>query len=179
MKKPPAPIAITHISPGKLKAAPYNPRILGEIGKAKLRRSLETFGMVDPIIARKKDRLVLGGHQRLELAKEMGFPTVPVVFLDDIDDQKAAALNVVLNNPNAQGGWDYDKLANLLSELDGNGFDATVTGFDDDFLRRLLGDGFGGGGLEKSSKSKEVNVAGMDLKHECPRCGFEFEDPAE
>jgi len=131
-------LAITHVAPADLNPAPYNPRLLPDDAKRKLTRSLRDFGVVDPIIARRSDRLVIGGHQRLAAAKDIGLATVPVVYLDDIDDDRAAALNIVLNNPGAQGEWDMRKLSDLLSELDAHGFDATMTGFDDDELENML-----------------------------------------
>lgn len=60
----------------------------------------------------------------------MKLKTVPVIYLDDIDDARAAALNVVLNNRAAQGDGDEEKLAALLPGLS-DGFDATLTGFDE------------------------------------------------
>lgn len=131
-------IKIEQVSPDVLSPASYNPRKLSEPARAALRRGVEAFGLVDPIIARRSDNLVIGGHQRLTVAKEMGLATVPVVYLDDIDDQRAAALNVLLNNPSAQGEWDFGLLSGLLSDLDAHGFDATLTGFDDEELESLL-----------------------------------------
>lgn len=133
-----APLKIEHISPKRLNPAKYNPRKMSDTARLRLRRGIEAFGLVDPIIARRKDRLVIGGHQRLTVAREMGLATVPVVFVD-LDDQKAAALNVLLNNPAAQGEWDFALLSGLLSELDAHGFDATLTGFDDEELAKILG----------------------------------------
>ncbi len=85
------PLAIEHIAPSKLKPADYNPRTMSDKARNALKRGIEAFGLVDPIIARRKDKLVAGGHQRLHAAKELGLATVPVVFLDDLTDQKAAA----------------------------------------------------------------------------------------
>lgn len=131
-------IGIEHVDPSVLKPAPYNPRTMGAAERKRLERGIKEFGLVDPIIARRSDHMVIGGHQRLAAAHALGLATVPVVYLDDIADDKAAALNVLLNNPSAQGQWDLPKLTDILSELDGNGFDATLTGFDDEELRRML-----------------------------------------
>lgn len=134
----PRGIEIQHVRPSLLKRAGYNPRSMTDKAREALKRGIARYGLVDPIIARRRDKLVVGGHQRLDAAKELGLATVPVVFLDDLDDQHAAALNVLLNNPSAQGEWDFGKLSAVLSELDGHGFDATLTGFDDAELERLL-----------------------------------------
>lgn len=133
-------IAIAHVAPDALNPAPYNPRSMTDKARAALKRGIKTFGMVDPIIARRSDNLVVGGHQRLHAAKELGLATVPVVYVD-ADDNQAAALNVLLNNPSAQGEWDFSKLSGLLSELDASGFDATLTGFDDVALEAMLSSG--------------------------------------
>ena len=123
-------LKIEYVNPGELKPAPYNPRQASEKALAALRRGVEEFGFVDPIIVRRRGRLVIGGHQRLKLALEAGLDEVPVIFLGKMTDAETAALNVLLNNPNAQGEWDMGKLVDALGELEAGGFDATLTGFD-------------------------------------------------
>lgn len=129
---------VEYRKPETLNPAPYNPRKMDDEAFARLKRGIKDFGMVDPIIARRSDGLVVGGHQRLRAAQELGWSVVPVVLLDDLDDQRAAALNVLLNNPNAQGEWDMAKLSELLSTLDSEGFDATMAGFSDGELEEIL-----------------------------------------
>lgn len=129
------PMRIEHVSPKRLNPAKYNPRKMSEKAHAALRRGVEAFGLVDPIIARRKDGLVIGGHQRLTVAKEMGFAKVPVVFVD-VSDQQAKALNVLLNNPAAQGEWDFGLLSGLLSELEAD--QLSLTGFDDEEIAKWL-----------------------------------------
>lgn len=130
-------LTIEYVSPAKLKPAEYNPRKIEPGALKALARGIEQFGLVDPLIVRRSDNLVIGGHQRLKVAQKQGMKEVPVVYLD-VDDQQAAALNVLLNNPKAQGDWDMPKLADILSDLDANGFDATLTGFDDKEIERFL-----------------------------------------
>jgi hypothetical protein len=133
-----AAIAIEYVAPSVLVPAPYNPRTMGAEERQRLERGIQEFGLVDPIIARRSDGLVIGGHQRLASAINLGLASVPVGYLDGVSDDRAAALNVLLNNPAAQGAWDMPKLADILSSLDAEGFDATLTGFDDEELRRIL-----------------------------------------
>ena len=128
-------ITIDYVPTGTLKPAPYNPRTISDEATARLARGISEFGLVDPIIVRRTDNMVIGGHQRLKVAQDAGDAEVPVVYLDDIDDAAAAALNVLLNNPSAQGDWDLPKLADVLGSLDG--FDATLTGFDTSDLEQL------------------------------------------
>lgn len=131
-------IEITYVDLHKLKPAPYNPRKISDEQRAKLKRGIEEFGLVDPFIVRRSDKMVVGGHQRLDVAIELGHDEGPVVFLDQLTDEEAAALNVLLNNPEAQGEWDMAKLSEVLSTLDAEGFDATLTGFSEERIQEIV-----------------------------------------
>ena len=105
--------------------AEYNPRQLTEKQYDDLEESIQKFGFVDPVIVNvNKDRLnvVIGGHQRIKIAKKMGFNKIPCVELDLNWDQERE-LNVRLNKNT--GEWDWDVLANNfdVKELVDWGFD--------------------------------------------------------
>ncbi len=113
-----------------------NPRIMGEAEMRKLMRSIESFGLVEPLVVRRSDQLVIGGHQRLEAAKALGLTKVPVVFVE-VSDERAKALNLALNR--IQGEWDLPKLGELLDELrELPDFDVALTGFDGPEIEDLL-----------------------------------------
>jgi ParB-like chromosome segregation protein Spo0J len=104
---------------GQLTPAEYNPRkLLGPTDKAyrKLRRSIERFGLVEPLVWNEHTGRVVGGHLRLQILKELGVQEVPVSVVQ-LTDAEERALNVVLNNREAQGRYDADKLTVLLEEL--------------------------------------------------------------
>jgi DNA modification methylase len=102
----------------------------------KLKRSMREFGLVEPLVARPTDHLLIGGHQRLEAAKALGMTTVPVVFVD-LSDAQAKALNLALNR--IQGEWDLPKLGALLEELQSlPDLDETLSGFDTEEIDDLL-----------------------------------------
>ena len=101
----------------QLKPADYNPRILCDKGYAGLKKSLERFGYVDPIIWNKRTGNVIGGHKRLEILKEQGETHVQVIMLD-IPLEEEKALNVTLNNPYIQGEFDMPKMEALLPEIE-------------------------------------------------------------
>lgn len=121
----------------RLKLAPYNPRTIDDEQLARLKRSLTSFGVVDPVIARKSDGLVIGGHQRIRAELELGHSSVPVRWLE-CDDDMAKAMNIALNNPQLAGSFVDSKLAALLEELRGQSFDATLSGFDQAEIDRIL-----------------------------------------
>jgi len=115
---------------------PGNPRIMTEAERAKLRRSIERFGFVEPVVARRRDRVMIGGHQRWLVAKEMGLTTVPVVFVE-VSEAEARALNLALNK--ISGEWDVPRLGELLEDLrDLPDFDHTLSGFDDREIEEIL-----------------------------------------
>tara|TARA_R100001594_G_scaffold59032_1_gene93017 strand:+ start:101 stop:1183 length:1083 start_codon:yes stop_codon:yes gene_type:complete len=104
--------------------AEYNPRQLTKEQHQHLKDSIERFGLVDPIIVNKnKDRkdVIVGGHQRVRVAKKLGIKEVPTVEVN-LDYDKERELNVRLNKN--VGEFDYDILADLfdLDELIGWGF---------------------------------------------------------
>lgn len=156
-------LTIEYVAPGVLNPAPYNPRRMDDDAMQRLKRGIAEFGLVDPLIARREDGLLIGGHQRLRACTELGWTTVPVIYLSGVDDQRAAALNVLLNNPHAQGEWDMSKLAELLSTLDAEGFDASLTGFNDMELTELLT--WTPDALQGSHSTRDEDGEGGDVGH--------------
>ena len=121
---------IQKIAVDKLNPAKYNPRKdlkKGDPEYEKLKRSIETFGYVEPVIWNKKTGHIVGGHQRFKILKEQGAAEVDCVVVD-MDEAEEKALNVALNK--VSGDWDMPKLAELLEDLDKSMFDVSLTGFD-------------------------------------------------
>src|ERR1035441_9805817 len=94
--------------------APYNPRRIDADQLAALRRSLRTFGAVEPVVANRRSGLIVGGHQRVKAAEAEGIETLPVVWVD-LDETGERQLNLALNR--ISGEWDEPALAALLKEL--------------------------------------------------------------
>lgn len=128
---------IRTLKASQLKAAAYNPRKDLQPDDAeykKLRRSIEEFGYIEPIIWNERTGNVVGGHQRLKVLLEQGTEDIECVVVD-LDDHDEKILNVLLNK--VKGRWDIGKLADLLQELDEAG-GMEVTGFEDWELQNLL-----------------------------------------
>lgn len=110
--------------------ADYNPRKdlkPGDTEYEKLKRSIEQFGYVEPVIWNKTTGFVVGGHQRLKVLLDMGITEVECVVVE-MDAEKEKALNIALNK--ISGEWDKDKLALLIADLQGADFDVSLTGFE-------------------------------------------------
>lgn len=125
--------------------AEYNPRKdlkPGDPEYEKLKRSLEQFGYVEPVIWNKTTGRVVGGHQRLKVLMDMGIQEVECVVVE-LSEEKEKALNIALNK--ISGAWDNEKLALLITDLQGADFDVSLTGFDaaeiDDLFKESLQDG--------------------------------------
>lgn len=134
--------------------AEYNPRIMPQEEMKKLKTGLNTFGLVDPIIIDlTDDNTVIGGHQRLEVLKEIDDEMeLQLIRLGDIglviketelkikdkNDQKA--LNLALNK--ISGTWDYKKLDDVLLELSEENYNLELTGFDGEELIDIPNDDF-------------------------------------
>lgn len=121
---------IQRITVDKLNPAKYNPRKNlkpGDPEYEKLKRSIETFGYVEPVIWNKRTGHIVGGHQRFKILKERGATEIDCVVVD-MEEAEEKALNIVLNK--VSGDWDMPKLAELLEDLDKSMFDVSLTGFD-------------------------------------------------
>jgi DNA modification methylase len=129
-------ITLEYIEIGKLKPDPANPRHIDDRELEALTRSIQKFGMIDPVIARREDGTIIGGHQRLLAARRLGYRTVPVIYLD-LSTEQSRLLNIALNK--ISGSFDRELLARLLGELNEvPEIDLTLSGFGDDELRDLL-----------------------------------------
>ena len=130
-----------------LQPADYNPRIElkpGDKEYERLRKSIKEFGYVDPIIRNKRTGHIIGGHQRLNVLRDLGYEEIDVVNLD-IDEQKEKALNIALNK--ISGKWDEPVLKDLLLEINTDDFDIELTGFGMDEVDKLV---------EKFNKEEEI-----------------------
>lgn len=112
----------------ELHPADYNPRVAltpEDEEYQRIKRSIEEYGYVDPIIIN-SDGTIIGGHQRYNVLLDLGYDTAHVVIVD-LDKNAEKALNVALNK--ISGEWDDEKLCDLLQDLDLSGYDFSLTGF--------------------------------------------------
>ncbi len=99
-----------------LSPALYNPRKWSKEAISQLKESITKFGLVDPIIVNKhkgRENIIIGGHFRVKIAKDLGIKDVPVYYID-LNEKREKELNLRLNK--ATGEWDW----NLLADFDEN-----------------------------------------------------------
>ncbi len=129
-------LSIEHVPIDRLRPDPANPRVMPEHERDALDRSLAEFGFVEPIVVRRSDNRIIGGHMRMQAAIRRGHTDVPVVYVD-VTDGQARVLALALNR--IHGQWDDTLLARLLADLQSSpDVDIALTGFADDEIQRLL-----------------------------------------
>jgi DNA modification methylase len=127
---------VVEIPIDELRPDPANPRRISEDELDALERSLRQFGFVQPVLARREDRTVIGGHQRLVAARRLGLTTVPVTWLD-VTVEQARLLGLALNR--ISGSWDDQLLARLIADLQSTpDVDLSLSGFGEDEIGDLL-----------------------------------------
>ncbi|HEX8182191.1 MAG TPA: DNA methyltransferase [Candidatus Saccharimonadales bacterium] len=128
-------LEIKQVGVSLLNPAPYNPRKWSEHSIRQLTESIKRFGMVDPIIANSatiRKNIVIGGHFRLKVAKDLGYTLVPVVYVDIPDENREKELNLRLNRNT--GEFDLELLKQFDVDL------LLDVGFDDSDLGDIWND---------------------------------------
>lgn len=100
-----------------LNPAEYNPRQLTDKQYKQLKKSLKTFGCVEPVVINSNPMrrdVIIGGHQRCKVWADLGNKTIPTVEVE-LDEAGEMELNVRLNKNT--GEFDFDMLANYF-EMD-------------------------------------------------------------
>lgn len=123
---------------------PKNPRI--DLGPGmpmyeKLKDSIEHFGYLDPIIWNKRTGMIVSGHQRFQvmrdLAEAKGEPFDEIDVMEvDMNENEQDSFMVAVNK--ITGMWDIEKLSALFRELSDE--DLKYTGYDDVEIDSLLQD---------------------------------------
>lgn len=169
---------IQEVEVNKINPAAYNPRIdlqPGDNEYEKLKKSIEEFGYIDPLVWNKQTGNLVGGYQRFKVLLEEN-PEKLTVSVVDLDVNLEKALNVALNK--IEGGWDDELLVQLLNDISTNSNNIELTGFEEKEISKLiegmmqlptneLGD-FSNNELDLEA----FNENEFDCK--CPKCGYVF-----
>ena len=93
--------------------------------------SLEKYGQYKPITVNKENNEILAGNHTFRAAKQLGWDTIDVVYVD-VDSVTAAKIVAIDNRASDMGGYDNKVLAELLdsmNNLEGSGY--TFDEYDD------------------------------------------------
>lgn len=101
--------------------------------------AIREFGFRVPIVA-KSDGTVVDGHLRLKAAKKLGMEALPVLLADDMTEAQIKAFRISVNRMAEKAEWDFELLRLEVMELQEQGFDLDLTGFDEEALNAFLFD---------------------------------------
>lgn len=117
-----------------MERAEYNPRVElmpGDDEYEKLKRNIDRFGVVVPVIWNKRTNRVVSGHQRLTVLMNEGVTETDVSVVD-LDETAEKQLNIAMNK--VTGEWDEVKLKELLDALvDGDFLDSELKSIEETF----------------------------------------------
>lgn len=127
------------ISRDQIHGAEYNPRVISEDARRRLRKMLAKHGLVQPLVWNRRTGNLVAGHQRLaaldSLERSQNYDLQVAVI--DVNEREERVLNVQLNNPSMQGEWDLDKLTAMADEAS---ISPDEFGFSDGDIAVLFGD---------------------------------------
>lgn len=152
-------LKVEYVTLKVLKPASYNPRHWSDDAKTQLKESIQRFGLVDPIIcnyAPARKNIVIGGHFRLAIAKELGFKEVPVVYVNIPDLEREKELNLRLNKN--QGAFDLDLLAEFDEHL------LADVGFSSEELDEVFADIETPEEFDLEKELRKLNINKVELK---------------
>ena len=147
-----------------LVAADYNPRTISGPALNGLKRSLDRFGLVQPIVVNAKTNTIVGGHQRVRALAEQGETEVQVALVK-LSPAEERALNVALNSPHIAGEF-TDDLQPLLEQIRAE----SPTLMDELLLENLA--------LPEiiPSEAEPVDLSPNEEMKVCPHCGGDLGD---
>lgn len=114
------------------KLIPYarNSRTHSDEQVAQIAASIKEFGWTNPILV-DGEAGIIAGHGRLAAARKLGLKKIPVIELSHLSSTQKKALIIADNKLALNAGWDNDMLALEFEELELEGFDLALTGFDE------------------------------------------------
>lgn len=145
---------------------PYekNAKIHTEAQIEQIKKSIQEFGMNDPIAVWGDKNTIVEGHGRLEALKQLGYTEVDCIRLDHLTDEERKAYTLAHNKINMNTGFDIDLLDEELDSIED--IDMSELGFPDDEEVNL--DDFFTEAEESKKEEKETDTI------TCPYCHKQF-----
>ncbi len=119
---------IVEINRSQIKFADYNPRTITDEGKKALKRSVKRYGVIgnNILVNKRTGYTIVSGHQKVAIldgqnkynpaTKENDY--ILRIELIDVDEKEEKTINILLNNQSVGGEWDYDRLREIVPNID-------------------------------------------------------------
>lgn len=150
---------ISYIPTDSLRPSEYNPRSWNKEAINQLKESIKRYGFVDPLLvngAPSRKNVLIGGHFRLSIAKELKIKEMPVVYVNIPDIEKEKELNLRLNKNT--GDWNWDMLADFNEAF------LTDIGFDSQELDDIFGIDENPEIFDLEKELKKLNITKIEIK---------------
>lgn len=119
---------------------------------AQIAASIKEFGWTNPILVDGNNGII-AGHGRLMAARKLAMDKVPVIELAHLSDGQRKALIIADNKLALNSDWDFELLKIEMANLDGEGFNLDIIGFDANELSNIM---FGEELNQKELEEKEM-----------------------
>ena len=118
---------------------PYaaNSRTHSDAQVAQIAASIREFGWTNPILI-DGDNTIIAGHGRLLAARKLGMEDVPAIILDHLSKAQQRALVIADNQLALNAGWDIGMLKAEIEDLNLEGFNLELLGFDERELANFI-----------------------------------------
>jgi ParB-like chromosome segregation protein Spo0J len=153
---------------------PYakNSRTHSEEQIAQIAASIKEWGFTTAVLVDEQGGII-AGHGRVLAARKLGMDTLPVMVAEGWSEPQKRAYIIADNKLALNADWDNELLALELGDLSNLGFDIDLIGFTAGEIAKLT---FEEKDLYPDSSTKEINPDDYNMGHQCPKCGFEFND---
>lgn len=142
---------IKKVEINQLKPSEKNVRLHNEMQIQELKRSVEQFGQIRPIVT-DENYVILAGHGLWETMKEMGKSVVDVLAVKGLTESGKKKLMLADNKVYELGATDLDSMMDIISEIKLDGEDLDIPGYDMGVLEALL--------AETEEVDKKINEYG-------------------
>ncbi len=158
---------ITRLVPYARNSRTHSDEQIGQIAA-----SIKEWGWTTPVLVDEAGSII-AGHGRTLAAQRLKMTEVPVMVATGWSDAKKRAYIIADNKLALNAGWDESMLALELGEIGELGFDLDLTGFEAGEIAALT---FEEKEHYPDSSTQEIDPDDYKMGHQCPKCGFEFDE---
>ena len=121
---------IKYVNSDTIREYANNTKIHNRQQVKQIKKSIETFGYINPILVDEKNEII-AGHGRLRAAIEAGMKEVPVIQIKHLTDVQKKAYRIADNKLTENGKWDIELLQVEFKEIESLAPEITLdtTGF--------------------------------------------------
>ena len=157
---------------------PYarNARTHSDEQVAQLAASIKEWGWTTPVLV-DEDGEIIAGHGRVLAARKLGIKEIPTMTATGWTKAQKQAYVLADNQLPQNAGWDMDLLSVEMKDLDADGFDLNLVGFDSNYLTAVMYPDETGINPDNivTDENKHIILVELENEMECRTLYEEFE----